>query len=1311
MNILFIIIFCLLFAGIFVLYVLNQHWWKVSLIATVLFGALAMLWVPGDGDPEKDGFDGYGPKQRLKGGIDLVGGYALTYDVSVPENRIGSDVVEKTIEVLKDRVDPTGTMNLVWRPVAGNRLEVQMALPPQEVRDLRDKYFAALDELKKGNISEGRLNSALKLESEARDAQLKQLAGDRSGLLEDLQNLADLYDQRVEAKAPYDQLAEQWVARQSEESFDAANLTPQDLQLFEALEDAEGFYFDARDRFIAEEQRVLGKYAFNTAEFRLIEDIPDLELTEKQKADGEIPPRQQRIENLKERFPARADQIDAAYQALEAYEARKGPLDSAEGLIAILQGSGKLEFRISADPASGNYQSYYTAMDNGGPNANIEADYRWFAIDDLQQFVKDDDRRKQVEQLLRESVDADPSVSNPARNAVTSEFGRDYIVRPYAGKLYILLHNTSANAILNDGEWAVTGVRPTTDEMGAPAVRFTLDAEGGSRMGALTGPNVGRPMAVLLDDKVLTAPTIQGRLTNGISITGSFTNAEVDYIVKTMDAGSLEGQLSDLPVSQKKTGPQLGADNLQSGLRAAVFALVAVAIFMLCYYFFAGAVANFALAANMLLILGIMATIQSTFTLPGIAGLVLTIGMAVDANVLIFERIREELADKKAALEVAVRQGYGKALSTIIDANITTLITCLILGYYASSDVKGFAVVLGIGILATMFTALFCTKVILDLWVRYAKQKSLPMLPMVVPAIHRLFSPNVDWLKKAKFLVPFSAILLGLGLAEAVGRGADLLDIEFRSGSQVSFELKPTGETDASGNAVLTTLPIEEVRKRLKLYGETAKAIQNDQPLTAEQEPLAEPMREIIARAEQRHAQAMEEYEQKQRQGVNADEPDPVPDFGRLVEAQVVTTGDNADGLKSSGFSIATLITDSSAMTEVLQLAFDDVLQTTQRVSFEGENRTAAESRNLIEPIDSSTLGELFGSDDGETTLPPAVAARDVSEYRGGVAMQITNMDPPLALTEVQERIARMRLQPPHNQLGARQSEVYELTRAEDRFNDEGEPLLTGVIVVSSDNLTNYEVTPEALGRADGLADTEWELVKDALTRETSFSDVTVFSSQVSGTMQQQVLVAMFLSLLAVIAYIWLRFGSIRYGLAAIAALVHDVSIALGLVALAGWFYNQLGPDSAIVQFLLLDPFKVNIAMVAAFLTIVGYSLNDTIVVFDRIRENRGRLSRATPQIINDSINQTISRTVLTSGTTFIAVLILYVMGGPGVHGFAFAMLLGIFIGTYSSIAIAAPILLFGYKGKDNTPGAEPATVIDRDTPRDPDIASEPAVV
>ncbi len=305
----------------------------------------------------------------------------------------------------------------------------------------------------------------------------------------------------------------------------------------------------------------------------------------------------------------------------------------------------------------------------------------------------------------------------------------------------------------------------------------------------------------------------------------------------------------------------------------------------------------------------------------------------------------------------------------------------------------------------------------------------------------------------------------------------------------------------------------------------------------------------------------------------------------------------------------------------------------------------------------------------------PEVADQDVSEFLGGVAIVLDNMNPAPTLSEIEQRIERTSMQPEFEQLGHRQLRVIGLeTAGPDMPSTEGKGNQThyrSAVVVAASNRISYMDNPDQFTQREGLAQTEWNLVSRAIRDAPALGSVTNFSSQVSKTMQQQAISAMLLSLLAVVAYIWFRFGSIQYGLAAIIALVHDVAITLGALALCGYIAN-----TAFGQALLLDPFRINLAIIAALLTIVGYSLNDTIVVFDRIRENRGRLAVATPAIINDSINQTISRTVLTSGTTLLAVAVLYVFGGGGVHGFAFSMLIGVIVGTYSSIAVASPILL-----------------------------------
>ncbi|MEX0654876.1 MAG: protein translocase subunit SecD, partial [Phycisphaeraceae bacterium] len=844
----------------------------------------------------------------------------------------------------------------------------------------------------------------------------------------------------------------------------------------------------------------------------------------------------------------------------------------------------------------------------------------------------------------------------------------------YGDQYYLLLADTRDRAITREQpNWELTSAQMTSDQQGRPAVGFGLNAVGGSLMGRLTGAHVGEPMAILLDNAVISAPTLNDQIRDQGQITGSFSEAEVNYLLRTLRAGSTSAELSEEPISENTTGPQLGQDNLQAGVRAAVISLIAVGAFMLVYYLFAGAVANVALIANMIIILGVMALLQATFTLPGIAGIVLTIGMAVDANVLIFERIREEI-DRKADLATAVRLGYEKALSTILDANITTLITCIVLGYTATAEVKGFAVTLGIGIVATLFTALFLTRVILEAYIKFGKAKAMHQLPTLVPAIGRLLTPNVDWIGKRFIFFAISGVLIVGGLLAITSRGEDMLDIEFRAGTQVAFDLAEDEQ-----------LPIAEARRRLAVYGEVGQAMQEAQqagqtldPATLasdEHRQVYEELQDIKEAADARRAEA-------QASGDVVEDP---VDFSLLNQARVITVGETErtdEGMMAGGFSIATLVTDSHVVSDIVTAAFEDVLDPnlTRSVTFRGQELDDVER--------ASAQGHIFAITDrdlGDTINRPDLTAHDVQDYLGGVAIVLQDLDPTVARGEVERRMNRMRMDPMFEGLGFREFDVIGLDTAD---TPEGEPQrYQSVVIVARDADTNYVDMPDAFGETGGLADTEWQLAREAMQRGTSLASVSNFSSQVSTTMAQQAISAMVLALLAVVAYIWFRFGSIRYGVAAIVALVHDITIALGIMALTGFFHGDVNP---IARWLMIDPFMIDLAIVAAILTIVGYSLNDTIVVFDRIRENRGRLSRETPGIINESINQTISRTVITSGTTLLAVAVLYVFGGPGVHGFAFMVLVGVGIGTYSSIAIAAPILML-WPGKDTKPVANQA--------------------
>ena len=212
-------------------------------------------------------------------------------------------------------------------------------------------------------------------------------------------------------------------------------------------------------------------------------------------------------------------------------------------------------------------------------------------------------------------------------------------------------------------------------------------------------------------------------------------------------------------------------------------------------------------------------------------------------------------------------------------------------------------------------------------------------------------------------------------------------------------------------------------------------------------------------------------------------------------------------------------------------------------------------------------------------------------------------------------------------------------------------------------------------------------LVQDAVANPDELQKVTNIGGQVAGEFQRDAIIALFLSVLVIVGYIWIRFGDLKFGGATVLALMHDTLFVIAAIGYAHLLNEPWLLGGAIGDALLLDPFRLNLTMVAAILTVMGFSMNDTVVVFDRIRENRGKYGMLTHQVINDSINQTLSRTLLTGGTTIATIFLMYVLGGPGIHGFTFAMLVGIITGTYSSIAIASPMLLWG-QSRQQAPSA-----------------------
>lgn len=255
------------------------------------------------------------------------------------------------------------------------------------------------------------------------------------------------------------------------------------------------------------------------------------------------------------------------------------------------------------------------------------------------------------------------------------------------------------------------GAEPGNDENGRPDVKFDLTGEGGKRFAAFTGAHVGDKLAVVLDNKVMEVATIQEQIHDSGRISGGFTDQQTRDLALTLRSGALPAGIKYL--EERTVGPSLGADSIRAGVRAAVFGMVAVMVFMLFYYRAAGINADLGLILNLVILLGFLGFSSATLTLPGIAGVILTIGMGVDSNVLIFERIREELRHGKTPPS-AVEQGFGHAWITIIDTHVTTIVSAIILFLFGTGPVRGFAVTLSFGLLANLFTSVFVSRVIFD---------------------------------------------------------------------------------------------------------------------------------------------------------------------------------------------------------------------------------------------------------------------------------------------------------------------------------------------------------------------------------------------------------------------------------------------------------------------------------------------------------------------------------------------------------------------------------------------------------------------
>ncbi len=718
-------------------------------------------------------------------------------------------------------------------------------------------------------------------------------------------------------------------------------------------------------------------------------------------------------------------------------------------------------------------------------------------------------------------------------------------------------------------------------------------------------------IAIILDGTIVSMPRVIAEKFNGHgTITGGFNANSAKDLAIILRSGSLPVAIGRLavdaqgnttqvpkePEAEKFVGPSLGQDSILRGMAASILGIILVAAFMIIYYRGGGVIAVVGLVLNLIWLMAIMVFFGATMTLPGIAGIVLTIGMAVDANILIYERVREEMAKGKTAAQ-AFDAGYDRAFSAIADSNVTSLLAGLVLYYFGSGPVQGFAVTLVIGIITTLLSVLWACKVM---------ERHLVTRGVITKwSMMQLFkTPNVNWVKTAKPSLVISSIMIIAGLSVFWMRRHEEFGIEFTGGTALSYTFH-----DA--------VDINQVRDRIGAIKGT----------------------------------------------------DGIPKY---ADAEIMTMASTTSmtkmalisGAKSREFQMRTRSSDPNAVRKDVQEAFAPPGWT-----------GAAFARDPFEPIsrpgrpDEIPKSERWAAPDG---------AKDGTAGGGFYVYMVDDgkLDFAKAAAAISEKFKAtgdlvLTRDTDGNPIfgGDRVGVLAKEQGAGGRFA-KVKILFLKLDIEASSGL----VLDKARDAIIALASTDkspFQLATDP------FTSVQSIGPAVASQLLNTTIIALIISAALMIIYIAIRFHYFIFGVAAVIALTHDTLLSLGLMAVAGWVIPKSWGLS----------FELNMSTFAALLTIVGYSVNDKIVTFDRIRENLslGKKEETLAELINRSISETLARSVLTSVTVWIVCMILYVFtmtSAGGIASFSFPMLMGVIISMYSSITIAAPLLVWLFGGK-----------------------------
>ncbi len=836
----------------------------------------------------------------------------------------------------------------------------------------------------------------------------------------------------------------------------------------------------------------------------------------------------------------------------------------------------------------------------------------------------------------------------------------------------------------------LSSVRSQFDDKGRPAIGFSTTSEGMARLGLLTRLNTepeGQPkkeLGIVLDGKLSSAPTINSTIRANGEISGSFTQSEVNELKRNLDSGKLDVALNKNPISRNFVESTLGNELRTKGIWAIGVSLALVLVFMCFYYRFAGVIATISLILNLCLILALIMFIQQPLTLTGLAGLVLTVGMSVDANVLIFERIREEL-DRGAALRMAIRNGFDKATVTILDANITTLFTALALYAIGTEQIKGFAVTLILGILMSMYTAIYCSRLMFDVAERRGWLKKLNMRRVLEKA-------KFDFISKISLTSVLSIAAIGIGIVSMFTLGARILDHDLRGGSTIRMVFKDPQQIEDlraqldGEDIVVNDEKVEFSVSSFSGLGNTAEQANRifkvDSNLPAWEgegerwEQLNEVMTRVFGDKLEMHNATIE----------TAAPVSALPVNRTNQQTASIKMPFEAPSWNAVSASAINLLSPNMILQDEGDSATAEPANTEVEIEAPAETEAATESDADTEP-DAPTIGATDAvmnavGDDPTIEVGSAFAAADSDTGTTDAATSGVLADKVTRKLSFGQPITGKTLK----ELVLQAAVAIDLELDENALtvsSPDTDPGESAAGTVSKDwTVEMQKIAPE---NADDIL-SQWS--KD-FKGQPYFPMTSKVGGQIAKNMQSQALTAAIVGLLLIIGYVWFRFQNLAFGLAAVIALLHDVAVVLGVIAITHYLAGGLG-------FLGITNFKISLAVVAAILTVIGYSLNDTIVVFDRIREVRGKRQEITADIINTSISQTLSRTLLTSLTTFIVVFILYCFGGDAIHSFAFTLVIGVIVGTYSSIFIASPALLWLM----NTVGLNPMDV-------DPEVAAD----